>query len=46
LLREGVIVRPVANYTMPNHLRISVGSSIENERFLNALNKVTTCCDA
>jgi len=40
LLREGVIVRPVANYQMPNHLRITVGSEEENERVLLALKKV------
>jgi len=42
LLREGVIVRPVANYGMPDHLRVSVGLAAENERFLNALAKVMT----
>jgi histidinol-phosphate aminotransferase len=46
LLREGVIVRPVANYNMPNHLRISVGLSSENERFLKALANVMTFCHA
>ena len=40
LLREGVIVRPVANYGMPNHLRVTVGTADENERFLGALKKV------
>jgi histidinol-phosphate aminotransferase len=40
LLREGVIVRPVANYEMPNHLRITVGTREENTRFLEALEKV------
>ncbi len=40
LLQEGVIVRPVANYAMPNHLRITVGSGAENTRFLAALEKV------
>ena len=40
LLKEGVIVRPVANYGMPEHLRISVGLPHENERFLFALKKV------
>ena len=40
LLREGVIVRPVANYQMPNHLRVTVGIPEENERFLQALKKV------
>ena len=37
LLRKGVIVRPVANYGMPNHLRISVGTQAENQFFLKAL---------
>jgi histidinol-phosphate aminotransferase len=39
LLREGVIVRPVANYGMPNHLRVTVGLPEENQRFLDALRK-------
>ena len=40
LLREGVIVRPVANYGMPNHLRITIGTEGENARCLAALAKV------
>ena len=40
LLREGVIVRPIANYGMPGHLRVTVGLPEENERFLKALKKV------
>jgi len=40
LLHEGVIVRPVANYGMPNHLRVTVGTAEENARFLSALQKV------
>lgn len=40
LLREGVVVRPVANYKLPNHLRVTVGTAVENERFLSALKKV------
>jgi histidinol-phosphate aminotransferase len=40
LLHEGVIVRPVANYGMPNHLRVSLGLEAENTRFLAALGKV------
>ncbi len=42
LLREGVIVRPVANYGMPNHLRVTVGTKEENERFLSALQRALT----
>ncbi len=37
LLRQGVIVRPVANYGLHNYLRISVGSPVENDRCLRAL---------
>jgi histidinol-phosphate aminotransferase len=37
LLRKGVIVRPVANYGLPEWLRITVGVPSENERFLAAL---------
>ena len=40
LLHEGIIVRPVANYGMPNHLRITLGMPNENTRFLTALKKV------
>ena len=40
LLREGVIVRPVENYGMPEHLRVTVGLEEENRRFLVALEKV------
>ncbi|KPJ93634.1 MAG: aspartate aminotransferase [Gammaproteobacteria bacterium SG8_11] len=46
LLRNGVIVRPVANYSMPKHLRISVGLPGENERFLKVLANVMTFCHA
>jgi len=37
LLRQGVIVRPVANYGLPEWLRVTVGLPDENERFLVAL---------
>ncbi len=40
LLREGVIVRPVANYGMPEYLRVTIGLEQENRRFLDALQKV------
>lgn len=40
LLREGVIVRPVANYGMPNHLRVTIGLPEENQRFIDALKKI------
>lgn len=37
LLREGVIVRPMAAYKMPTFLRVSVGLEEENARFIEAL---------
>ncbi|MCX7892947.1 MAG: histidinol-phosphate transaminase [Burkholderiales bacterium] len=37
LLRQGVIVRPVGGYGMPDHLRVTVGLPEENARFLAAL---------
>jgi len=40
LLREGVIVRPVANYGLPNHLRISIGTEEENSFAINGLSRV------
>ncbi|MGB0204892.1 MAG: histidinol-phosphate transaminase [Neptuniibacter sp.] len=40
LLEQGVIVRPLANYGMPHHLRISIGTKSENERCLSALAEV------
>jgi histidinol-phosphate aminotransferase len=40
LLREGVIVRPVAGYGLKTHLRVTIGLMDENVKFINALNKV------
>lgn len=40
LLHKGVIVRPVAGYGMPQHLRVSIGLAAENQRFLQALEQV------
>jgi len=37
LLQQGVIVRPIGGYGMPEHLRVSIGLESENERFLRAL---------
>jgi len=46
LLQEGVIVRPVAPYQMPNHLRVSIGTMEENRRFIEALEKVLSASGA
>jgi len=40
LLRLGCITRPVANYGMPNHLRVTIGEEAENARLLAALARV------
>jgi len=37
LLRQGVIVRPMAAYRMASHLRVTIGTEAENKRFLAAL---------
>ena len=37
LLREGVIVRPLTGFGMPEHVRISVGLPEENERLVKTL---------
>ena len=37
LLQNGVIVRPITNYGMPNYLRVSIGLFNENARFLEVL---------
>jgi histidinol-phosphate aminotransferase len=40
LLQRGVIVRPLSPYGMPDHLRVSVGLPVENQRFLKMLGEV------
>jgi histidinol-phosphate aminotransferase len=40
LLREGVIVRPLGGFGMPEHVRITVGLPEENERLVKALRRL------
>ncbi|MBA3696845.1 MAG: histidinol-phosphate transaminase [Methylotenera sp.] len=40
LLENGVIVRPIANYEMPDYLRVSIGLFSENARFLEVLSQI------
>ena len=40
LLRRGIIVRPVANYGLPQHLRITVGTREQNEALLRAVREI------
>lgn len=37
LLQAGVIVRPVAGYELPRHLRVSIGLKHENQAFIDAM---------
>jgi histidinol-phosphate aminotransferase len=39
LQKQGVIVRPMAGYQLPEFIRISVGTPPENTRCLEALKK-------
>jgi histidinol-phosphate aminotransferase len=37
LLKQGVIVRPIAGYALPDYLRVTIGTDAQNRRFLAAL---------
>jgi histidinol-phosphate aminotransferase len=37
MLKQGVIVRPVGNYQLPHHLRLTIGTREQNQRMLVAL---------
>ncbi|NNJ97246.1 MAG: histidinol-phosphate transaminase [Gammaproteobacteria bacterium] len=41
LLHQGVIVRPLANYQMPDYLRMTIGTREQNERLIDALTGVS-----
>ncbi|BCE02898.1 histidinol-phosphate transaminase [Marinicellulosiphila megalodicopiae] len=40
LLKMGVIVRPIANYEMPDHLRVTIGTQQENEKFIQCIKQI------
>jgi histidinol-phosphate aminotransferase len=40
LLREGVIVRPLGGFGLPEHVRITIGTAKENEKLLKALQRI------
>ncbi|MFP4207762.1 MAG: histidinol-phosphate transaminase [Wenzhouxiangella sp.] len=40
LLRAGIIVRPLANYGLPDHLRITIGTAAQNDRLLATLGAI------
>ncbi len=37
LLRQGVIIRPIGIYEMPEHLRVTIGLESQNQKFLQSL---------
>lgn len=39
LLKQGVIVRPIAGYGLPDYLRVTIGTMEQNARFLAALDR-------
>jgi histidinol-phosphate aminotransferase len=41
LLKQGVIVRPIAGYGLPDWLRVTIGTMAQNTRFLAALDEAT-----
>ena len=41
LLKQGVIVRPMAGYGYPNSVRVTIGTQQENERLITALKAVS-----
>lgn len=46
LLRRGVISRPMTQFYLPGHLRVTVGLPAENERFIAALGAALAELDA
>lgn len=40
MLQRGILLRPCASFGMPNHMRVSVGTPAENQRFADALEAV------
>jgi histidinol-phosphate aminotransferase len=40
LQQEGVIVRPMAAFGLPQHIRVTVGTRAMNERFIRALRRI------
>jgi histidinol-phosphate aminotransferase len=39
LLKQGIIVRPIGIYEMPQHLRVTIGLESENHKFLQSLER-------
>ena len=41
LQKLGIIVRPLANYGLPEYIRVTIGTVDQNERFLSAIQSLT-----
>jgi histidinol-phosphate aminotransferase len=44
LLRRGIIVRPLSSYGLPDHLRITIGNTEENQALLLAIQDILALC--
>lgn len=44
LLKRGVIVRPMEAYDFPHHIRVTIGTKAENERFIECLKEIIKGC--
>lgn len=40
LLQKGVIVRPMGGYKLPDWLRVTIGTPVENKRFISCLKEI------
>ena len=40
LLENGIIIRPLKSYGLPDHLRVSIGTKEENLTFINKLKEI------
>lgn len=40
MLEEGVIIRPLDSFGMPEYIRVTIGTRLQNEKFLQALKQV------
>jgi histidinol-phosphate aminotransferase len=46
LMQRGIIVRPMGQFYLPAHLRVTIGLAEEHERFITALNEVMSTLKA
>ena len=40
LQQKGIIIRPLHPYQLPHHLRVTIGTNLQNKRFLNCLKEL------